>query len=336
MSSMPRVLRSPPSSMPSTQTACQAKSGSEPDLAGPQDCVKTPEKNITMRRKPQRRDNSPNKEECWQYSKELNSFKSELMWMLSSWKDENDQRLTTWKAEQDATLSMLVKDVNDLKAQCNQIQKTNTDIEASMEFVSQSYDEMKSRLAQLEREKCENTERIELLEKQIQDLNLKSRSATVELRNIPNKRDEKIEDLLSVLSRVGKVVNRTVDKADLRDIYRLPGKEDSVRPLVVEFISVTKRTEFLTAARLYNKNLPKEEKLNSVTLGLPGDKKPIYVDEHLTPAQKKLLYDTRQWAQLHSYKSWHSNGKVFVKMNPEGKPIHIKSERCLASLAKKQ
>lgn len=205
-----------------------------------------------------------------------------------------------------------------------------------MEFGSQSFEETKTRLAQLEKEKCENAERIELLEKQIQDLSYKTRSATVELRNIPNKKDEKIEDLVSVLSRVGKVVNKTVDEAEFRDIYRLPEKENSARPIVTEFITVTNRTEFLTAARLCNKDLPKEEKLNSVTLGLPGEKKRIYVDEHLTPTQKKLLYETRQWAQPRNYKSWHSNGKVFVKTNPEGKPIHIKPERSLASFAKKQ
>lgn len=205
-----------------------------------------------------------------------------------------------------------------------------------MEYVNESYEEMKCKVVQLEQEKERNAETINNLEKQLQDLQFKSRSAAIELRNVPYKNEEKMEDLLNILSAFGRTMAVTIERADLRDLYRLPGKTGSVRPIVAEFSSVSKRSEFLSAARLYNKDRPKEEKLNTRSIGLPGDKKPVYVDDHLTPTVKKLLYDTRQWAQPFNFIAWASNGNVYLKKTSKDKPVHVKSTKCLALLTKKQ
>lgn len=331
---MPRVERTPPRT--ASPTPSQSKTASESDSTT-SSIPQKPRKiktNVTARNKRQRIENSPDTPVQLQPQEAIVNLKSELLLMLSSWKEEQDQRLTSWKGEQDATLSLLVRDVSDLKNQCHQIQISNSEIEKGMEFVSQNYEEMRTQLAQLEREKQANSVLIGNLEQQILDLQLKSRSASIELRNVPTKADEKPADLLSFVSAVCGVVDINIQMSDLRDIYRLPGKSDTVRPIVAEFISVTKRTEILTSLRSYNKDRRIENKLNTQTIGIPGDKKPIYVDEHLTPAQKKLLFTTRKWAEPFGYKCWHSNGRILLKRSSDDKPIHIKSESCLRLLSK--
>lgn len=314
---MPKTHHSPP------------KAGKTPSMETPVPDAQSnrPTTGITTRSKRQLAEDSP-------LPREISLLKSELMQMLTDWKLEQDQTLNKWKSDQETTLAILVKDVLDVKAQCQLIQRSNLDIEKGMEFINNSYEDMKERMAQLEKSKLENTDHISNLEKQIQDLEYKTRSATIELRNIPNKDEEKPEDLVAMLSKISKVVNnKTIDKSDLRDIYRLPGKTSTSRPVVAEFSTVTARNDFLASVKTYNKDRSLIEKLNSVAMGLPGDKKPIYVDEHLTPALKKLLYDTRVFAKTHSFSCWHSNGKILLKTNSTDKPLLIKSAKCLLNLS---
>ncbi|KAJ8704189.1 hypothetical protein PYW07_013483 [Mythimna separata] len=143
--------------------------------------------------------------------------------MLNSWKKDHDQRLTNWKTEQDAVLSLLVKDVSEHKLQCSVIQKTAQELEVSMAYINKDYEDMKTKLSNLEDQNLEKGKSISHLQKQIQELNLQFRPATIELRNVPVKEDEKPEDLVAIVSGVGKAVDLDINKSNLRDIYRLPG-----------------------------------------------------------------------------------------------------------------
>lgn len=290
------------------------------------------EPNITMRNKRQRPNDSPNKTTNPPTSPVLLDLKEELMEMLTKWKSEQEQLFTSWKNDQDKTLSKLISDVSELKQQCLVIQKTNLDIENSITFISEKYEDVSNRVSLLEEKKMKFAEDISHVQKQIEDLHFQTRQATIEIRNLPTKEKEKHEDLISVVKNVGKVMNMDIQSNELRDIYRIPGKPGICRPIVAEFTSVCKRNELLTNVRKYNKERSIENKLNTQVIGIPGERRSIYVDEHLPPATKKLLYETRQFAKAHNYASWYSNGRILLRQDPANKPIHIKSEKCLTLL----
>lgn len=127
-------------------------------------------------------------------------------------------------------------------------------------------------------------------------MHFQTRPATIELRNVPNVEDETAEKM-TVLSEIGKAVDLTINQSQLRDVYRLPGKPGTTRPIVAEFNTVSTRNTFLEKVRSYNKDHPLAEKLNTLTLNIPGAKTAVYVDEHVTPALKKLLYEARKFAK---------------------------------------
>ncbi|KAJ8736328.1 hypothetical protein PYW08_006984 [Mythimna loreyi] len=261
------------------------------------------------------------------------------MQMLTSWKTENDDRLANWKSEHDAVLSRLTKDLSDLKIQISEIRESHLQLDRGMEFVNSCYEDIKNKVADMENHKKESDDRIYQLEQYIQDLQLQSRPATLEFRNLPQKAKESSEDLLAMVSAVGKVVNVEIQASNLRDLYRLPGTSGSPRPTVAEFISVPKRNEFLLNVRRYNKERPVADKLNSHSIGLPGEKKPIYVDEHLPPSKKKLFYDARTYAKANNFSCWNSYGRILLRKDPKDsneKPTQIKSPKCLLALIKKQ
>lgn len=318
------VQRSPP---PSPNKGLLEKSASESNLAASEGKGT----NVTIRNKRprlQEEGSSPK-------SSGFEEFKSDLLGLLTTWKTEQDQRLSTWKDEQSATLTMLVKDMSDLKLRCEQIQNSNSEIEKGMDFINKSYEDMKTKITGLETEKKNNVEKLNNLEKQIQDMRFQTRPATIELRNVPVKQPENIQDLEKVVTDISKVMELDIKASDLRDIYRLPGK-GSTRPIIAEFASVSTRNDFLGTVRRFNKDRPVSEKLNTTTIKMSGEKKAIYADEYLTPALKKLLFEARKIAKTHNYSCWHSYGRILMRTEPDGQPIHIITEKSLDFLGKQK
>lgn len=328
------MQRTPPS--PSKTTLMQGQSLSEPDLPSASTCHKPGEINITVRSKRQRVEYSPNKETDFEFKPALEVFKSELQDMLTKWKTEHDQLLTTWKTDHDAILYKLVSDVSELKTQLLSVQTMNTEMDRSMNYINEKHEDIIGKVVTLEKQITQNDECMCQIQKQIQDLQYQTRQATIEIRNIPVKETENTEDLIATVKNVGKALNRNIDTLGLRDIYRLPGKPGLCRPIVAEFRCVNTRNDFLSAARKFNKERSLHDKLNTQSIGIEGDKKPVYVDEHLPSTVKKLLYETRQFAKVNNYSSWYSNGRILLRKDPAEKPLVIKSEKCLSNLSSKQ
>lgn len=315
---------------------------SEPDLAtGSAGFSPASEKNITLREKRHRMYDSPREVADQPLSAMLNEFRVELMNMLSSWKSQQEESLASWRAEQASTMLTLANDIAELKKQVQQNIKTTSEIELGMEFINHGYEDMKSKISNIESVKSVNTERLSNLEKQLQDIHTQSRSTTIELRNVPLKENgkESVADLLSVVKAVGTAVNLELRPSDLRDVYRIPSKHGSPTTptsIVADFASVNTRYEFLSSVKRFNKSRSVQDKLNSHTINMTGNKTPIYVDERLTPYLRKLLFDTRKISKENGFSCWHSNGKIFLRKSQSESPIRVISERNLADILRQK
>lgn len=290
--------------------------------------------NVTTRNKRLRIESSP-EQSSMQSSSHTGDLRTDLLNMLTNWKEDQERRWNEWKISLDCTLSKLVTEVTDLKKECQEIKKANAEIEKGMEFINEKQEETATKVKEMEKEKKANADAIKNIETQIQDIHFQTRNATIEIRNIPYSDSEKFDDLLSVLSCICKAMDLTINSTDIRDIYRLPGKPGVSRPIVAEFSCVQTRNEFISRVRRFNKEKPTIDKLNTQNIGLPGVKQPIYIDEHLPPSQRKLMFITRQFAKKHNYSCWHSNGKILLRMDTTGKPIIIQSEKSLSDLVKR-
>lgn len=292
--------------------------------------------NITTRNKRQRMDMSPDKSPtlCTFHAGD-GDLRNDIMRLLTSWKEDQDRRLSEWKSDLDNTLSKLLTEVSDLKTECREIKIANAEMEKSMDYINKKHEETISKVLIIEKEKNTNTEIIKSLETQIQDLHFQTRQATIEIRNVPLSENENYAKLKEIVFGMGKLIDINIGPEDIRDIYRLPGKPGLPRPIVTEFACVHTRNELISRIRLFNKERSINEKLNTQTIGLPGDKRPVYIDEHLAPSLKKLMFLTRQFAKKHNFSCWHSNGRIFLRTEQTGKPIQIVAEKCLTNLQKK-
>lgn len=262
---------------------------------------------------------------------EIRELKVEIKEMLNSWKVEQEANLNRVLAEQCVLMSKLTSDVTELKTQNLSLQKSNLEIEKSVEFMNQKFENMSIQIDNLQKEKKEYLHTINELQKQITDIKQCSRVSSIEIRNVPTPERESSSNLTKLVSNLGTILQTPIK--GIRDIYRIPGKPGTCKPIVVEFTSVQEKELIIAASKSFNKTRSKEERLNTSLIGCQGKPQPFYVAEYLPSTTKKLFYLAREFAKLNKYEfCWSVGGKVFLRKEHGGKHVLVKSEQFLHEL----
>lgn len=315
--------RSPPPT--STPNASVTLVKSDSDI--PSSVLNSPSEGVNIQ--------SRHKRPCSAFSpgNEVQDLKQELFGMLSAWKKETEERFTKFSTDQNSTLLKLVTELAELKEQNHAIQKSNAEIEKTVTYISKQYDDIIKDVDLLKKENLAQKEYISNLELKIQDIQQRSRTSSIEIRNIPPINNETAAELSTIIAKVGAAVSMPLDVAQLRDTYRLPGKEGTVRPIIAEFSSVQIKNQLLSNVRNFNKINPNEGRLNTTCIGLHGDRRPVYVAEYLPVSSRKLFYLAREFSKQKGYKyCWTSNGNIFIRKEPGAKQVLIRSEKTLKDL----
>ncbi|KAJ8734551.1 hypothetical protein PYW08_013801 [Mythimna loreyi] len=337
---MPRVQRSPPAPQTITSKANITQSMSDSNiprmiLTDPSDDI-----NITTRHNNKRPrttgspNSSPDGSPCCPPGTELEAFKKEIQAMLKNWKSDQEAYLTKICNEQTSSLNKLVADMIELKRQNQVIQKSNAEIEKSVSFISKQYDDIIKKVELLQKENQTYKDSILALETKLQDQQRLSRPSTIEIRNVPCVKDEAASDLSGITIKVGSIIDLQLQKSDFRDVYRLPGKPDTIRPIVVEFTSVELKNRLITASRNFNKTHKGDDcRLSTQSIGFAGEKRPIFISEHLPGSSRKLFFTAKEFAKLNKYDfCWSSNGNIFLRKATGEKQILVRSDQTLRDL----
>ncbi|KAJ8724516.1 hypothetical protein PYW08_001145 [Mythimna loreyi] len=322
---MPRVQRSPPQN---TANVNITQASSDSDI--PQMISSSPiddDVNITTRH-PYKRPRP-----CCSPGAELFKFKKEIHDMLKTWKADQEAYLTKLCNEQSSSLNKLASDMVELKLQNQAIQKSNTEIEKNISFISQQYDDMLKQVKSLQQENQTYKHSIMNLETKIQDLQRVSRPSSIEIRNVPAVENETASDLTAIINKVGSIVDIKINNSDLRDVFRLPGKPDTIRPIIAEFSNVQSKTQLVSAVRKFNRTHSGDDRLNTRSIGLNGERRPIFISEHLPASSRKLYFAAKEFAKHNKYDyCWSSNGNIFLRKVTGAKHILIRSEQTLKDL----
>lgn len=221
-----------------------------------------------------------------------------------------------------------------LKSTMDEISEQNSKIQSSVEFVTGKYDELLERLDSTERENSTLKKKISSLESKMDYLERSSRSAMLEINNLPTTVSECKESLLKNLCKIGSVINAPIKPSEVNNIYRLKAKKDShtIGTVVVEFKSTTSKENVLKATRIYNKQ-GGDNKLSTASIELPGPPKPIYIAESLTSHSKHLYFLGRKLLKEGKCDScWTSHGKIYIKKSAGSIPFCVYSESDLHKL----
>lgn len=209
----------------------------------------------------------------------------------------------------------------------------------SMDFINAEFEDIKSTLKtssvltkQLEKENVTLRAKLADLDSRIGQMEQHSRSNNLEIQCVPEFRNE---NLVSTIMQLSKVVESNTSESDIQHctrIAKLKANSDRPRSIVVQFARPAVRDGLLAAVAKYNK-AHKTDKLNSGDLGIAGEKKPIYVVEHLSATNKSLHAAARVKAKELKYKFvWVKHGKIYVRRDEDSEHTHIKDIESVNSL----
>jgi hypothetical protein len=238
---------------------------------------------------------------------------------------EIKQLLSQYCQKQDVKFEALTSRMDTVLAQ-------NTEIQKAIDFMSHKYDELVSKVDALQQENNTFRTKITSLEQQLELSERKSRSSSIEIRNIPKVQNENKQTLTGYVKTLGSEIKQPILDSDIRNAFRQKSKSEGAGSIVVELNSTIIKDNIIKSCIAFNKTQG-DQKLNSCHVGLPGPSKPVYVAEYLTPKAQHLYYLARQYKKTHVHSTcWTSYGKVYVRQK-EGMPaVPIDAENDLAQL----
>ncbi|XP_054290921.1 uncharacterized protein LOC129005905 [Macrosteles quadrilineatus] len=162
------------------------------------------------------------------------------------------------------------------------------------------------------------------LEQKVEDMEQYSRANTLEIHGIPY---QKGEDVIGVVKEVGKALDLNIADTMIDACHRLGkdlGPNNKPPGIIVKFVRRSDKEEMLRKRRIKNT-------LSTRHLNLAMDQ-PVYINEALSPARRRLFAAARQVKRDKHYKYlWVRGGKIFLRKEESAAVIHV---RCQADLDK--
>lgn len=229
------------------------------------------------------------------------------------------------------TMSKLINtELKSVKDDINDLKKSMDYMNKDYEEMIKEYQESKKTMNELQIQNDSMRSTIKDITTRLNYLEQNSRNNNLEIQCVPEKRNE---NLLNILNQVGKTIGSVINEEHISHctrVAKVSAKSDRPRSIVVQFISPRQRDEFLAAAINYNKPKPVVDKLNSSHLGFSGENKPIFITEHLSPANKALHAAARTKGKEKGYKYvWVRNGRIYMRKSDDSEYKLIKDIEAL-------
>lgn len=213
------------------------------------------------------------------------------------------------------------------------------ELNESVSFINDKFETIQKEQAATYKELKVLREENTTLKETVGDLNTRlnyleqqSRASNLELQCVP---ENKNEELYSIVMQLSKNVSCDLKNTDVLHCTRVAKvNQSSNRPrsIVVQLASPKTRDQLLASVIKYNKTHPKD-RLQSNHLGITGPSCPVYVVEHLSPANKALHAAARRKAKEVGFKFvWVRNGRIFVRKNETSEFIFVKNMDILSKL----
>ncbi|KAH9368498.1 hypothetical protein HPB48_020787 [Haemaphysalis longicornis] len=146
------------------------------------------------------------------------------------------------------------------------------------------------------------------------------------LNNLEIKGISSDEDPVDVVKKIGDVLKEPVSSHDIDTCHRIPTRKPGETNIVVRFVRRDKRHALLAKAR--------KQKLTTKQLGL-SQANAVYVNEHLTQANKQLLGAAIARKKEVAWKFvWTSAGKVFARKDEHMDAVRIQDLSDLTKMTK--
>lgn len=213
----------------------------------------------------------------------LDSFKKEVFQELKSH--------TTTMGEFKTTLEFLSNNVDTSNVLMAEIRK--------------EYEEIKKENAELRLKNGQLSETVVELRDRVRELEQYSRKTNIEISGVPVSGKE---DIMALVKDVGATIGQELQDGQIMAAHRVPCFNKQRTPsIVVQFHTRLQRDTWITSFR-HKKNLSASE----VNKAFPNNR--VYINEHLTPENKRFLNQLKQMCKEAGVKYvWCRDGRFFVR-----------------------
>jgi hypothetical protein len=233
--------------------------------------------------------------------------------------DSNDEdSIKQWLMKIDRKYDAISEKLNDL-----------SEIKKTVDFLATRYDELilqnneNKRLVSDLNKKMESMtvalkerdKKIDELNDRLNDLEQKQLDTYIEITGVPVKPNENMSTIVHQIAQVCDVQESNIVEA-YRDASRRP---NTIPPIVVQFSTVVAKNEWIR--RKEGRKLTVDDIFEN------GVDSAVYINEQLTPYNKRLLWQAKQRGKEKHYKFiWTRNGKIFARSREEMGVVRLRNE----------
>lgn len=219
-----------------------------------------------------------------------------------------------------------------------ELESSINELKSSITFIATQYDDMslefkKNMNSLSEMHTSNNNEQLIQLRAKVNILESISRSHNIEIQCVPERKNENI---LAIVKNLFTKLSLQFAEDTVSFCSRVPkmnGQSARPRNIIVTLQSPRHRDHVISAAHRYNK-LHSGDRLNSLDLGVSGDKTFVYISEHLTPECKIVYAAARKFKNDNKFKYvWVRNGKVFLRKSDSSPALYIRNLDSLSKLS---
>lgn len=199
----------------------------------------------------------------------------------------------------------------ELSRELESLRKEVGELRNSVAMFNDLYESMKSKQESLVKENKELSRTNEQLTKHVAELQQYSRMNNVEIKGVPETKGESCE---AILQQIAEKIGCPVSPAEIDVVHRVPAKGGP--NIIARFCSRQKKAEFASRAR--------KARLSTRSIGIINQDKPIFVNDHLTPENKRLfaqalaLKKEKQWQFL-----WIDNCRIKARKSTDSRVYRI-------------
>lgn len=260
----------------------------------------------------------------------FNKFSSDLTSKLSSMKTDLESQITNIQSD----INTVIKnDLNKIKADLVVIESNQSQLFTDMGSVKEAIEFQDGIQKDLTKKVSDISsasstygsdigrlqEQVRSLQSDLNDQQQRDRATNLELSGIPEKSNEKLSDYFINITKFLELQSSTSDIIHITRIRPMSPVPGRPKAIVVKLVSRSLRDSILSAVRA-------RRGINTSDIGIPGDRKQIFINEHLTPYNKLLHKNIKEKAAAAKYQFvWVRDGKLFTRKNDTSSTIRIRN-----------
>lgn len=176
--------------------------------------------------------------------------------------------------------------IQDVKSQLDQVKTSITTMQDTLGTLTVENEKRKADFARLSTENISLKSDLAVLESRVHDLEQYSRRDNIEIVGVPYTNNE---SLFTILGLVARVLNIPFSRVDFSTVHRLPVTQSRPNPpIIARFVVRDCKVAWIKA---YREN---RKELTGAALSDSFPSYPVYVNDHLTTLNKKILGKARQ------------------------------------------